>query len=365
MSGEAADSEPVQSNGSDARTPALGLSRVWNRLRAVFSDSSDQSLRESLEDVIVQHESGRETLTPEERLMLHNLLEFGALRVDDVMVPRADIVAVDRNTPIADLLGIFRDAGHSRLPIYNETLDDPVGMIHSKDIMGWITTAAMRKPRTRKSAKAGDAAEAPARSPAKGPDMSRVDFSQTITDAKISREVLFVPPSMPAIDLLVKMQSTRIHMAVVIDEYGGTDGLVTIEDLVEEIVGDIEDEHDSSEGPMIVETEQGYDADARVSIEEFEEQISFKLLESEDEEDIDTLGGLVVSMVGRVPIRGELVRHDSGIEFEVLEGDPRRLKKLRVHLGTSGVPGDGVEDDADEDGSEQTEKPEETSRTSG
>ena len=196
--------------------------------------------------------------------------------------------------------------------------------------------AAMRNPRARKTPppENGDNG-ATVSKPVKGPDMSRVDFTKKLSDVKLNRDVLFVPPSMPATDLLVKMQSTRIHMAVVVDEYGGTDGLVTIEDLVEEIVGDIEDEHDTSGGPLIVDTEQGYDVDARVSIEEFEEKLHFEIHGDDGDEDIDTIGGLVVSLVGRVPGRGELVRHESGIEFEVLEGDPRRLKKLRVHLASS------------------------------
>ncbi len=332
-------------NGDTSRSSS-SVSRVWNRLKAVFADNGDTSLRESLEDVIEQHDSSKESFTPEERSMLHNILEFGALRVEDVMVPRADIVAVDETIPIGELMTIFKDAGHSRLPVFDDTLDDPVGMVHIKDVMGWMTASATRRTRSRKADKNGEdtdrtppkvQAKSAAAKPPPGPDMSKVDLSKLLSEARIRREVLFVPPSMPAIDLLAKMQTTRIHMAVVIDEYGGTDGLVSIEDLVEEIVGDIEDEHDTDDSPLIVETENGYDVDARLSIEELEEKLGFEVVPSDREEDVDTLGGLVFSMVGRVPVRGELIRHESGIEFEVQEGDARRLKKLRIHLVPKGT----------------------------
>ncbi len=328
-------------NADTPRSHSSGVGRAWTRLKAVFSDNGDTSLRESLEDVIEQHDSSKDSFTPEERSMLHNILEFGALRVEDVMVPRADIVAVDQTISISELITIFRDAGHSRLPVFDDTLDDPVGMVHIKDVMGWMTTSATGKTRSRKATKNGqDTEKAPVKAqnrpagtkPSSGPDMSKVDLSKLLSEARIRREVLFVPPSMPAIDLLAKMQTTRIHMAVVIDEYGGTDGLVSIEDLVEEIVGDIEDEHDTDDSPLIIETENGYDVDARLSIEELEEKLGFEVVPSDREEDVDTLGGLVFSMVGRVPVRGELIRHESGIEFEVQEGDARRLKKLRIHL---------------------------------
>ena len=303
------------------------LARLWQRVTSALGGNGDTTLRESLEDVIEQHEVDGDSLSAEERSMLQNILAFGELRVDDVMVPRADIVAVEHVASIGDLIGVFRTAGHSRLPVYRDTLDDPVGMVHIKDVMGWIAAKGMRKTRARKAAK-----PPPAKPSAGVPDLSKADLSTPLSDTRIRRDVLFVPPSMPAIDLLVKMQSTRIHMAVVVDEYGGTDGLASIEDLVEEIVGEIEDEHDADDTTMITDVEGGYDADARLPIRELEEMLGFEMGPGDDDEDFDTLGGLVFDMVGRVPLRGELIRHESGIEFEVLQGDPRRLRKLRIHL---------------------------------
>jgi CBS domain containing-hemolysin-like protein len=217
------------------------------------------------------------------------------------MVPRADIVAVEEQTPFAEAVALFREAQHSRLPIYRETLDDPLGMVHIKDIVALVEVGAD----------------------------GQLQWPPT-SISKLKREVLFVPAAMPALDLLMKMQATRIHMALVVDEYGGTDGLVTIEDLVEEIVGDIDDEHDVDETPEIVVRPDGkFDADARVSLEDFKERTGIDLTEMETEEDVDTLGGVVAAALGRVPVRGEIVSY-AGVEFEILEADPRRAKRLRV-----------------------------------
>ncbi|MEX2249199.1 MAG: hemolysin family protein [Parvibaculum sp.] len=274
-------------------------------LRALLGGSNgDNTLRESLEEVIEEHDGARRSLTDEERHMLVNILSFGQLRVDDVMVPRADVIAVEENASLEEVLRLYRESAHSRMPIYRETLDDPIGMVHIKDVMACLT-------------------------PLEGGTDERPPFALTT----IRREVLFAPPSMPALDLLVKMQATRIHLALVIDEYGGTDGLVSIEDLVEQIVGEIEDEHDTDEGPALVRREDGaIDADARCPIEELEEMTGLRLIENGDEDDVDTLGGLVFSLLGRIPLRGEMVRHPAGLEFEVKEVDPRRIKRMRVHL---------------------------------
>jgi CBS domain containing-hemolysin-like protein len=313
------------------RTAPGPLARLVGRLGAIFSDNGDISLRKSLEGVIEQHDTA-EGLSAEERSMLLNILEFGKLRVDDVMVPRADIVAVDHTTSIGELVAIFKAAGHSRLPVYRETLDDPIGMVHIKDMLSWIATVGTGRGKARRSPKVATSPK-----PGNGVDLSRADLSTPLSEARIRRDVLFVPPSMLAVDLLVKMQTSRIHMAIVVDEYGGTDGLASIEDLVEVIVGDIEDEHDIDGAPMIVENEFGYDADARLPIEDLDKILGLELVPADREEDVDTLGGLVFSMVGRVPVRGELIRHEAGVEFEVLEGDPRRLKKLRIHLSPRGA----------------------------
>ena len=276
---------------------------MWRGLLGL-SAGADPTLRESLEEALEGHDGEGRTLTPEERHMLANILSFGELRVDDVMVPRADVIALEENETLTELLRVYAECNHSRMPIYRETLDDPIGMFHIKDVVEYLTPPNGDEPK-----------------PAK-------PFSLKA----IRRDVLFVPPSMPALDLLVKMQATHIHLALVIDEYGGTDGLVSIEDLVEEIVGEIEDEHDIDEGPTLARREDGtIDADARASIEELEEMLGVKLVDEESEDDVETLGGLVFSLVGRVPVRGELIKHPLGLEFEVRDADARRIKKLRIH----------------------------------
>ena len=245
--------------------------------------------------------------------MLLKMLRFGKLTVEDVMVPRADIIAVEESMTVAELMAVFREAEHSRLPVYRETLDDPRGMIHIRDLMSWITTAAEK-------------------SGAPNLDLGAVNLASTVGSIDITREILYVPPSMPVLDLLLRMQLSRRHLALVVDEYGGTDGLVSIEDLVEEVVGEIEDEHDVAEEAMIRQDPKlGLIADARTPIEDLARHLGVELATPEQEEDIDTIGGLVFSLAGRIPARGELVRHPSGIEFEVLEADPRRIKKLRIH----------------------------------
>jgi CBS domain containing-hemolysin-like protein len=292
------DPDPSDSHarGNGRAFPRL-LKRLTQALRARHGDS----IRESLEEALEQSERQNPELARRERVMLANLLKFGELRVDDVKVPRADIVAVEESITICELIAKFREAQHSRLPIYRETLDDPVGLVHIKDVLGL-----------------GEL----------GPD--GIMRWPDVPVAQVKRDILVAPPSMPVSDLLVRMQTTQIHLAVVIDEYGGTDGLVSIEDLVEEIVGDIGDEHDVDESPHLTKLEDGsYETDARLDLEDFTEQTGITLEPPDPEEDVDTLGGLVVSLIGRVPQRGEIVSH-SGFEFEVLEADPRRIKRLRL-----------------------------------
>jgi CBS domain containing-hemolysin-like protein len=277
----------------------------------------------------------------EEREMLRRLLRFGGSRVDDIMVPRADIIALEESDSLAELLRTFGEAGVSRIPLFSETLDDPRGMIHVKDLFRWLTQEAAADAVNTRIAVAPpanalepppEAATPAATAPSQQLDLGIVDLSRPIASAKIRRPVLYVPPSMPATNLLIRMQSTRIHMALVVDEYGGTDGLVTIEDLVEQIVGDIEDEHDIAEAAYIfTEPKNGLVASARTPIKQLEEHLGIKLLKPEEEEDIDTLGGLMFSLLGRVPARGEVIRHPSGLELEVLDADARRLKKVKIH----------------------------------
>jgi len=303
--------------------------RIISRLRNSIGLAPDTTLRESLEDVIEQHETDAGDITPEERSMLLNILDFGELRVDDVMVPRADIVAIEDTWPLAQIISVFQQAGHSRLPVYHETLDDPSGMVHIKDLFSWMAVAGSAPVKKNgKNGKNGNGITASENPPAI--DLSRIDLALPLAEISLTREILYVPPSMPAADLLVKMQASRIHMAIVVDEYGGTDGLVSIEDLVEEIVGEIEDEHDTQHGPFIHPNKDGsYTADARVPIEDLEKLLNVDL-SNEHEEDIDTLGGMVFALAGRVPVRGELIAHKCGLEFEVLEVDPRRIGKVRI-----------------------------------
>jgi magnesium and cobalt transporter len=286
---------------SHARDNGHAFSNFLKRFSQALRGRHGDSIRQSLEEVIEESERQNPALARRERVMLANLLKFGELRVDDVKVPRADIVAVEESITICELMAKFREAQHSRLPIYRETLDDPVGLVHIKDVVGL-----------------GEL----------GPD--GIMRWPEVPVAQVKRDILVAPPSMPASDLLVKMQTTQIHLALVIDEYGGTDGLVSIEDLVEEIVGDIGDEHDVDESPHLTKVEDGgYEADARLDLEDFTEQTGITLEPPDPEEDVDTLGGLVVSLIGRVPQRGEIVSH-GGFEFEVLEADPRRIKRLRL-----------------------------------
>jgi CBS domain containing-hemolysin-like protein len=274
-------------------------------------------------------ESSSETAHAEARSMMVNLLEFAGKRVDDVMVPRVDIVAIEESATLLELMLRFAEANHSRVPVYRETLDDLIGMVHIKDLLAWMVKNFTQK-RRRRSAKSPEAEAAP---PAeKVTNVKSLDLGKTVKQAGIVRNILFVPPSMPAADLLVKMQATHVHMAIVVDEYGGTDGLVTIEDIVEVIVGDISDEHDIGEEQLIRDLGKGeFVADARVPIEDVEALLKQPLLAKEDGEEADTLGGLIFAMLGRVPARGELVRHPSGVEFEVAESDARRVKKIRIH----------------------------------
>jgi CBS domain containing-hemolysin-like protein len=291
-------------------------------------------VRDTIEAALRGEVSDGSAFSAEEREMLLRLLRFGALRVEDVMVPRADIIAVDESQSLLELLRTFDEAGVSRIPLFHDTLDDPRGMVHIKDLLSRLVAESEGRLETEPRPDVGKPqllSEDKERSQRRT-NLSQVDLARPITGAKIRRPVLYVPPSMPAMNLLIRMQTTRIHMALVVDEYGGTDGLVTIEDLVEQIVGDIADEHDETEDAHITEDPKlGLLALARTPVKELEERLNVKLLSPEEEEDIDTLGGLVFSVVGRVPARGELVRHPSGIEFEVLDADPRRVKKLKIH----------------------------------
>ncbi len=265
----------------------------WIRGLARVRDADD-SARDTLDELIEEREDAAVPIDDDERALLANILELRGRTISDVMVPRADIVAVGRDASLSEVIDILTKKGHSRLPIYGESLDDIVGMVHIKDVLAW-----------------------------RGED---ANFSL----AKVQRKILFVSPSMQVLELLLEMRAERSHMAVVVDEFGGVDGLVTIEDLVEEIVGEIEDEHDLDNEPRLIRNADGsYTADARVTIEMLEAEVG-RIVTDAERQTIDTLGGLVFALDGRVPIRGELVRHPSGYEFEILDADPRHVKRLRL-----------------------------------
>ncbi|MDX3977998.1 hemolysin family protein [Shinella sp.] len=325
-----ASSDEAGSSSSAPRQESGGRSSLWSRAARLWRMTGASSLRKDLAAALMtEDEGGEPAFAPEERAMLHNILRFREVRVEDVMVPRADIEAVDQDITIAELMVIFEDSGRSRMPVYNESLDDPRGMVHIRDLLAYVTKQARNKRRT--SAKAAPAnGEKPARAPKAEFDLGRVDLSKTVAEAGIIRQVLFVPPSMLAADLMARMQADRTQMALVIDEYGGTDGLASLEDIVEMVVGDIEDEHDDDEAMIQRVSDDVFIADARVELEELAEVIGPDFDIRDQLEDADTLGGLIFASLGRIPVRGEVVQAVPGFEFHVLDADPRRVKRVRV-----------------------------------
>lgn len=331
--GAAPDESSGAEQSDDSPSPEPGRSQLaptlFNRLTGMFRHRNGSSLREDLTDAL--GEAHATDFSPAERAMLRNILRLREVRVEDVMIPRGDVQAVEISTTLGELLSIFEKSGHSRMPVYSETLDDPRGMVHIRDLLGHITrlSRAARKRAPRRAAQPRNGAEAkPAESDKL--DLARVDLARTIGEGGLMRPILFVPPSMLASDLMARMQAARIQMALVIDEYGGTDGLVSLEDIVEMVVGDIEDEHDEDE-PMVTKTAEGvFVVDGKAEIEEVAEMIGEAFKAGEHEEDVDTIGGMIFNTLGRVPARGEVVQAIPGFEFHVLDADPRRVKRVRI-----------------------------------
>jgi CBS domain containing-hemolysin-like protein len=295
----------------------------WLRraLRTILGFRSS-TIRANLKDVL-EDGAGETGFSPTERTMLRNILGLRERRVADVMVPRADIIAVQRDIALGELMKVFESAGHSRLVVYDDTLDDAVGMVHIRDLVAFMTERAAA------SAKANTRRKRPF--PA-GLDLKAVDLSMPLSAARIIREFLYAPPSMPVLDLLAKMQTTRIHLALVVDEYGGSDGVVSIEDIVEQIVGEIADEHDEESPPGVIRQSDGsFLADARASLEDLGTIIGDEFDVGEVAKEVDTLAGYVATRIGRVPVRGELVPGPGPFELEILDADPRRVKKLRIY----------------------------------
>jgi len=315
----AAAPEPA-STGSSADT--------WlDRLRAAVGLKAPASIREELANALAS-EDVAEGFSPEERAMLSKILRLREVRVDDIMVPRADIEAVNIDIHIGELFSSFLSSGHSRMPVYRDSLDDPVGLVHIKDLMGYVTeTATTPAPGAEPPAGEQSAAEQ-----SRKVDLSRIDLDKPLAATTLVRNILFVPPSMPVALLLASMQASRMQLALVIDEYGGTDGLVSLEDAVEMIVGDIEDESDEDVGPMIVpDGSGGYFADARADLDELAAVLGEDLAGGASGEDVDTVGGLVFGLTGRIPVRGELIAAPKGYEIQILDADPRRVKRLRIY----------------------------------
>ena len=291
--------------------------QIWRKIKSLFRKEQEPSLREQIEEAITEHEQEEiegasdlpdGDLLPVERLMLRNLLEFSDHNVDDIMVPRSDMIAVEENSSFEQCVALFSEHGHSRLPVYRENLDNIIGMIHIKDFFALITD---------------------------------INISNSAKDSKDNilpdglepflRQPRFVPQSMGVLDLLAEMRATRTHLAIILDEYSGTEGLVTIEDLVEQIVGDIEDEHDDDPIAAFIQIEDGiWEADARAELEDIAKAIDPKLADIDD--DVHTLGGLAFILAGKVPNVGEVLHHSaSDWQLEILEGDDKRVMKIRLH----------------------------------
>jgi CBS domain containing-hemolysin-like protein len=290
MTDEPEDRRP---SGADTDGPFRGLRNWLKQLRG--DRAGEQDLRSSIEELIEDHDADEQPIDPQVRDILANILKLHGLSAADVMVPRVDIVAIELEMPFDQVLKAFIEHGHSRMPVYRETLDDVVGMVHVKDVLPC----------------AADGKSTPL--------------------AKVARKVLFAAPSIPILELLSQMRQTRIHLALVVDEFGGVDGLVTIEDVIEQIVGEIEDEHDPADLPQFIERPDGtVIAEARMPIDALEHRAGRKLLPPEVEEEVNTLGGLVTTLAGRVPTRGEVLKHPAGFDIEVLDADLRRVKRLRL-----------------------------------
>src|SRR6516165_10554616 len=300
------DPEPLEGGGH--AEPDRSFGRLRNLLRFIRRPRDSESWRDTIDEMIEEPSTeGAHPLSAHERVLIGNILKVHNRTAADVMVPRIDIVALNVETPFPEVVKCMVEQGHSRVPVYRETLDDVIGFIHVKDVLGPVA-----------------------------------DRQQTRL-SPILRKVLFVAPSVPILDLLVQMRQSRTHIAMVVDEFGGIDGLVTIEDLIEEIVGEIEDEHDVTDGPSLVERADGtLIADARTPIETLEAKEGIRLRPPGEQEEVDTLGGLVSSLAGRVPKRGEVIAHPAGIEFEVLDADPRGIKRLRVRSPPEAADGGGA-----------------------
>ena len=310
---KAPGSKPNPEPGSSPASAAPRGPTLWQRLKSLLALRT-VSLRDDLEVALESEGSGEVgDFTPSERIILRNVLELGEKRVDDVMVPRADIEAIDADESLGALVARFRQVGHSRIPVFADNLDNILGFVHVKDAMRRITEPVLDPER-----------DIPVR-------LLSSSLKQKIRKLDLVRDVLFVPPLMPVGDLLQQMQQQRVHMAIVIDEYGGTDGVVTIEDLLEAVVGEIEDEHDDAEVALVRKINSNiFIASARAELGEVQRVVGPEFDLSAHAEDVDTLGGLIFDLAGHMPVKGETVGGIKGFEFEVLQADSRQIKRLKI-----------------------------------
>ncbi len=295
---------------------------LLSRIMHILFGWKSATTRADLEQVLAAPPAAS-GFSPEEAAMVRNILGLRDYRIERVMIPRADIIAVQQDIALSALIKVFESAGHSRLVVYNDTLDDPAGMVHIRDLISFMAARAGAAPPN----------AAPREEPPRADlDFANLDLTTPLAATHIVRDILYAPPSMPALDLLAKMQATRIHLALVIDEYGGTDGLVSMEDLVEIIVGDIADEHDVDEMPAITRQSDGsFLAAGRASLDEVRAVIGDEFDFGEARGEVDTLGGYLVIRAGHVPVRGELVPGPGSFEAEVLDADPRRVKRVKIY----------------------------------
>lgn len=303
--------ETPAESAKNSKVDTRWLRQFFGRLR-----TAKTSMRDDLSQALTKEGSAVGDFTPEERQMLHNILRLQDVRVEDLMIPRAEIEAVELTTTLSELLSLFESSGHSRMPVYDDTLDDPKGMIHIRDVVGYITrTATIGRKRTKNNARSLD--------------LTKVELNKELGKLNLTRPVIFAPPSMMAADLMARMQAMRIQMALVIDEYGGTEGLISLEDIVELIVGDIEDEHDDDEDLIKLKEDGSLLVDARAEIDDISEMLDGKFQVGDHSEYAESIGGVIFSLLGRVPVKGEVVEAFD-YEFRIRDADPRRIKLIEM-----------------------------------
>jgi CBS domain containing-hemolysin-like protein len=328
--GEQSSSEEGSSH-SRSETGHKGKSTLWSRIFRLIKPAHGERLREDLTDALMAEGSEiGDAFSADEKAMLNNILRFREVRVEDIMIPRADIDALDQNQTLGEALIQFEASGRSRMPVYDDDLDNACGMVHIRDVLSYVGKQARNKRRAGAGTPAPIEGAKPTRTKRKDFDLARVDLDKTVAESGLVRNILFVPSSMRASELLKSMQAERTQLALVIDEYGGTDGLVSHEDIVEMVVGDIDDEHDLEETTFARVAPGVIEAEARAELVDLAAEIGPDFDISEHQDDVDTLGGLIFFMHGSLPTKGEIVQAVPGFDFEILDADSRRVKRVRI-----------------------------------